>query len=235
MGNSAYHWPTKLCRKVAARDLGRLPIYIVPQTLLPDELGGRSVCHGYTASRLDLHLRDHIPGYRGRGPCMVINDRHLRTAYDPADFDYTFTATVLHELAHILQRPWLYNEPVTEPPERIQLEAQQVADIVSNEKPAGLPFKGHGAQFIRVALHLQYRAETLATWIAPYDLCAGCRYRLSHARRYQLALGDEPKRMARKAIAEIVASEAPPKFVQLWADDVHAHFQSLSRFEGASS
>ena len=188
-----------------------------------------------TASRLDLHLRGYIPGYRGRGPCMVINDRRLRLAFDPADFDYWFTATVMHELAHILQRPWLYNEPVTESPERIQLEARQVAHIVSNENTAGLPFKGHGAQFIRVALHLQYRAEKFGTWIAPADLCAGCLYRLSHAHRYQQALGDEPQRMARKAIAEVVASKAPEDFVQLWADDVHAHFQSLLQYGGVTS
>lgn len=216
--------------------LGWLPIYIVPQTRLPANLGGLSVCGGYTASRLDLHLRDYIPDHRGRGPCMVINDGHLRATY-PEDFDYYFTATVLHELAHLLMQPWLYDERATATPEALRREARRVADMVATETPEDghPPFEGHGAQFIRVALHLRHRAEMCGTWLAPNDLCAGHRYSLSHARRYQVALADEPERLATMSIAKIITTKPPPEFAQLWADDVHAHFQSLSRFQRSHS
>jgi len=235
--NEAYQRPITMCRTLAGRDLAGLPIYVVPQTLLPDELGGLSVCGGYTASRLDLHLRDHIPGYRGRGPCMVINDNLIRAARAREDFDYYFCAAVLHELTHVLMRPWIYREPVTASPDAIRREARQVARMVATETPEDgrLPFHGHGTQFIRIALHLRHRAATWGAWFAPNDLCAGRRYGLSDARRYQVALGDEPARMAKMTIAQIVATEAPPEFAQLWADDVRAHFRSLSRLEGVKA
>lgn len=63
------------CRAIASRDLEGTPLYIMPQSRLPAELGGRSVCDGFTTPSLDLYLRDVIgPAWRGRGPCMVIND-----------------------------------------------------------------------------------------------------------------------------------------------------------------
>jgi len=235
--NEAYQRPLAMCRRVASRDLEGVRIYVVPQTLLPDDLGGRSVCGGYTASRLDLHLRDHIPGYRGRGACMVINDDLIRATRAREDFDYYFCAALLHELTHVLMRPWMYRELATAPPDAIRREAREVARMVATETPEDghPPFHGHGAQFIRIALHLRHRAATWGAWFAPNDLCAGRPYGLSHARHYQVALGDEPARMARMPIAEIVATEAPSEFAELWANDVHAHFRSLSRFEGAKA
>ncbi len=223
-----------LCRTVATQDLDGLPIYIVPQSRLQAKLGHRCVLHGYTAPRLDLHLRDHISDYQGRGPCMAINDRALRAEYGDEHFDYFFLATVLHELTHILTCPWLYNEPVTASPAEIEREAREVARTVATDEPddGRPPFHGHGAQFIRVALHLCHRAKTADDWYAPNDLCAGWRYGLSHARRYQLALGDEPGRMATMPVAKIVTAEPPGEFDQLWADDVHHYFQSRSRCKG---
>jgi len=224
-----------LCRLVAAQDLGPLPLYIVPQSRLPPELGGGSVANGYTASRLDLHLRDFIPDYRGRGPCMVVGDRNL-WARDADDFLYSFQATSLHELAHLLLRPWYFCEPVNASPEALHREARKVADMVATEPPEdGLPpFMGHESQFIRTALHLQHRAAKVGVWIAPNDLCAGRQYGLSHARRYQLALGDEPQRLADKPIMRIVATEAPIEFTELWVSDVRAHLQSFSRMKGSA-
>jgi hypothetical protein len=215
---------------VAGRDMEGVRIYVVPQSLLPDDLGGRSVCGGYTASRLDLHLRDHIPGYKGRGACMVINDDLIRETRAREDFDYYFCATLLHELTHVLMRPWLYREPATAPDDAIRREARQVAHMVATETPEdGRPaFHGHGAQFIRIALHLCHRAETWGAWFAPNDLCAGRRYRLSHARRYQVALGNEPRRMATSLVKEILAADPPADFARLWADDVHTYFRSVS-------
>lgn len=61
-----------LCWTVAPLDLGDMPLYIVPQSRLPNHLGGKSVCDGFTSPSLDMYVQDVIgPAWRGRGPCMV--------------------------------------------------------------------------------------------------------------------------------------------------------------------
>ena len=100
-----------------------------------------------------------------------------------------------------------------------------------DDSKEALPFRSHEINFLRVALNLRYRAEIAGIIIAPNDLCAGRRYGVSHARRYEVALGDEPKEMVTKSILDIIASTPPDAFSQLWEDDVHSHFQFRSRFK----
>lgn len=71
-----------LCRAVAGRDLEGLPLYIMPQSQLAAEYGNAERCYAYTTPSLDLYLRPHIRDWRGRGPCMVINDLALAEAYE---------------------------------------------------------------------------------------------------------------------------------------------------------
>jgi hypothetical protein len=64
-----------LCRRVAPLDLADTPLYILRQTQLPDALGGKAICDGFTAPLLDLYLQAMIgPAWRGRGACLVVND-----------------------------------------------------------------------------------------------------------------------------------------------------------------
>jgi hypothetical protein len=44
------------CRAIAPQDLGDEPFYIVPQSRLPADRGGMSVCEGFTSPSLDLYL-----------------------------------------------------------------------------------------------------------------------------------------------------------------------------------
>lgn len=226
-----------LCRAVAAGEFDGRSLYIVPQSRLPDALGGLSVCQGYTTPRLDLHLREYIPGYQGRGPCMVVNDREIREGRSDPDFEYYFLATAIHELAHILIAPRLYDEPAKETPKTIRREARKTAQYLTEEMPEGgpPPFPDHGSIFIRAALHLCHRAERNGVCIEANEVCAGYRYGLSHARRYQQALGDEPERMLDVPIARVVETTRPEAFDQLWKEDFRRYIPLQSLSTGALS
>jgi len=213
----------QLCRTIAADDLAGLPLYILPQSRLPDELGGRSVAYGFTAPNLDLYLQEVIAAdWRGRGPCMVIHDGDFGNL-DPADVEHAFMATVLHELAHVLDRRIGYKHRPPVDPVRLKFEALCVGHAVATEPAAresSLPYAGHGDRFIRAALHLQYRAAIADVAVAPSQLCAGREYGLSHANRYRDALGDEPRRLAHGSFRELLDRPPPEPFSRLWAEDI---------------
>ena len=209
-----------LCRRVASRDLAGGPIYVVPQSRLATDM--TADCEGYTAPSLDLYLRDAIgPAWHGRGPCLVVIDVALAADAHPDDFEYLVRAVVLHELAHILERPALVTDRTGVQPARIQFEALAVADAVSRPELAEQPaYRGHEARFIRTVLHLRHRAAEAGVAIAPALLCAGWRYGLSVADRYVEALGGEPARMAGALFHDILASPPPATFTELWIADV---------------
>ncbi len=78
----------------------------------------------------------------------------------------------------------------------------------------------HGPRFVRAALHLRHRAGRHGVRVGP-GLVFDARGRgLSHANAYRAALGDEPVRMARAAIRDVLATPLPEPFARLWADDV---------------
>jgi hypothetical protein len=214
-----------LCRQVAPCDLGDAPLYILPQTGVPANCGGRSTADGFTAPSLDLYLRDVIgPAWRGRGPCMVVNDIDLSDGQpDPIDIESAFCGIVLHELAHILLRPAPFKPRPDAEPAKIAFESLVVGHAVATEPPADAqvePFAGHEADFIRVALHLRHRADLAGTLVPMFYYCAGTFYGLSHPNRYREALGDEPDRMAGLSIREILATPCPETFWHQWTIDV---------------
>jgi hypothetical protein len=216
----------RLCRAVAP-DLAGLPLYIVPQSRLAADFGTADGCDGYTAPSLDLYAKDAIGSdWQGRGPCLVVNDITLAAECDPEDIETYFTAVVLHELAHILERPRPYRPRPAAVPERIKFEALVMANMVAGSptpQEAQGAFRAHGNSFIRVALHLHRRAARRGTYIAPSLLCAGRPYGLSHARAYLEALGDEPRRLAKCAFREILSLPAPAAFAALWQSDLEHH------------
>jgi hypothetical protein len=221
-----------LCRAVAGRDLNEAPFYLISQSSLPAGCIGEHH-YGLTSPSLDLYLAPHIPNYRGRGACLVINDIALAEDFDVEDLAYLVPAFVLHELAHILDRPVVFADRTGVDEQRIIFEGLVVADATSRPPREDLPaYFGHEAGFIRVALHLQHRAEQAGVAIAPAALCAGSRYCLSHASDYQDALGDEPARCADLLFRDIAATNPPPAFSQLWIQDLVSYEDRFSLLKG---
>ena len=213
-----------LCRAIAPQDLADAPLYIVPQSRVPDDLGGKSICGGFTSPSLDLYLQPVLGSqWRGRGPCMVVNDTDYEGTMDAIDIEQEFFRTVLHELAHLLRWPvpTVAVPPVN--PVRIKFDSLCLGRFVAEEptvEERPVPFHGHEAPFIRTVLHLRHRADAIGTTIAPWQLCAGRDYGLSHANCYRKALGDEPQRLADLSIREINGRPMPESFSRLWSDDM---------------
>jgi len=212
-----------LCHRIATRDLGDTPLYVVPLSQVRSMLGGPCECDGFTSPSLDLYLRNDIgPAWRGRGSCMVVNDLDLDCT-DPEDIELAVLATVLHELAHILERPRLFHERRDVEPARLLFESIVMASYVQDPLPATALKESrlqHGDWFIRTALHLCHRAERAGVIVTPALVCPNRQYGLSHANAYRAALGDEPERMAGSTIHEMLRTPAPGAFARLWADDL---------------
>lgn len=212
-----------LCRAVARRDLEGVPLYVVPQSSIAHEWGTGVAVEGFTNPCLDLLLQHRIPDYRGRGPCMVVNDMHL----EPIDLDYVFKATALHELAHILERPKLFSDLPPHPPEGTDADwlarasavvAAAINDAQIIERP---DVNVHGLDFMRIAIHLCHRASRYGHRVSP--AAVACRHEgTSGPWVYEMALDDEPERRVNDAFRDILSSAPPPEFVALWERDQRA-------------
>jgi len=219
-------------RQLAPLDFEGVPLYVVVEQELPPHWQRVATALGYTSPTLDAALQDHIgDGWRGRGPAMVVRFDVLRHFY----------LTALHEAGHLLEREALYDELA--PNETATTEAQFIAEwaacenVVPTSGPTAMvPFWQHERAYIRVTLHLLYRARQIEAtgdaWLfGPYEeqmglvsnvsmLCAGETYQLSDIERYMGALGDEPKRMADQPFPEIRNTKPPRAFCNLWRRDV---------------
>ncbi len=223
-----------LCRAVAGRDLGETPLYIVAQSALPLGYYAGDYHGAFTVASLDIYLRDHIPNYRGRGPCMVINDLMLAEMYETEDQEYLTQQFALHELGHILNRPALFEDRTGVDPNKLLFESLVVADCTKRPPRDDIPlYHGHEIDFIRIALHLCYRAQQVGFDACHASLCAGYRYGLSHASLYLESLGDEPAHCADMLFSDIRATEPPQAFSSLWCDDYIA-YHKIPRNPGVS-
>lgn len=215
---------TAVCGAIVASDLADTPLYIVPLSRVGGVLGGPAECFGFTSPSLDLYLRNDIgDSWRGRGACMAINDLRYTADLDPKYVDLDFFGIVLHELAHIVERPLLFHERQDVEPARLLFESIVMAYYVQEPPPAvasELPLHHHDHRFIRAALHLRHRADAVGMEAAPWLVCPTRDHGLSHWRAYNDALGDEPCLMFETSIRDVLAMPAPEEFSRLWADDL---------------
>lgn len=141
---------------------------------------------------------------------------------------------LIHEMAHLLPRKQIELpgsvEPTADERKAQQLQLNIWADSVI---PYHRPWTGHDLQFIRAALHLFHRAETMLGERLPlWDLCiGGGAYGLSDAERYQEKLGCEVIEHQRKSFAEIEKLDPPQPFIDLYASDVRYWHSRLAEME----
>jgi hypothetical protein len=223
---------TEVCRAIAARDLGDLPLYIVLESDV--KTGLHRGYGGFTGSRLDLILKDRLgTRWRGRGPAIVMND------FDPEGTqlpDHNLFDIALHELGHILEIGWLLEYRQGD-----LLDGQSIAtgflaslrwdprdgaergpDRPTRAFEAEFDFTIHGPAWIRCALHLHWRAAQLRRITGLTPNTTGIIHRTrwhSGGSLYRVALGDEPKQMQAATFAEILATPAPSAFSAIWDQD----------------
>lgn len=212
-----------LCRTIAHRDLGVTPLYLLEQSQLPIGLGTQHH-YAFTHPRADAMYRNHIDPWLGRGPCAVVNDIGIAEDYLAEHIEYATIGVVLHELAHILDRPALYDERDCNDPERLQFDAMVLSDVSQRPAHSDLPlYFGHGPSFIRIGIHLAHRATLAGFEIKPAGLFASHRHGLSPIGTYEDALGDEPHRHLDTSFRALVDSAPPTEFTQHWAADMNRY------------
>jgi hypothetical protein len=220
----------RLCRRVAALDLGDVPLYIVLQS----ECGGtaddsRSQFWGFFDETADLVYRAVIGDrWRGRGPAIVVSDLQLSRDCDSSSLDLIFRNVVFHELAHVLEC-WRGRPPAVPPPETIarkgrlfKLFVEERHDETRDELAAFRePWFLHEVPFIRACCHLAYRLRRRGVHVTAAALLCGNDYGLSPIQAYERALNREPKRARRLPIHRVLQLPAP-EAERLFAEDVAA-------------
>lgn len=163
---------------------------------------------GFTSGLLDRSLRPLL-GSRGewRGPGVAI-------VLDAAAFPSMtqLLGTALHEYGHLIQHA--------------KRRATMTEAAIAKYAPAGpihvaaeiiyQPWTGHGADFHRLAIHLENRAYRAGYWIG-LRYVIRCDYGLGDVFDYDRALGDEPDRLAALSMAEVHAAPWPAAFTEFAA------------------
>ena len=239
-------WPTgrrglarqaeALCRRVAP-DVATGPFYVVLRPDLPAEYqGGDGGALALTSRHLDLMLRPTLERqrrWRGRGPAILLDAAeiaaHSAARIRPARqraFPAVATGVVLHEIAHIINAgPRDDAEPDAGLVQfgRLVLAADLTGKIDATNGPnADKPWHGHEAPFIRIALHLAYRADALGYDVTSIGVFDAAMYGLSATYEYVAALGNEPERLADRPVTTISRVPPPSAFSELWDADVRA-------------
>jgi hypothetical protein len=230
-----------ICREVAPRDLAGKNLYIVWRSELLDTPADIRVSLGCTTRNLDLIAKPAIgEKWRGRGPALYLNDQSLwgmacgrvdASWPNPAAsarliFAHSICeAITIHELGHVaedgferkeVQEPERYAEKLL-PLFRNHLETIEPTRLERTERD-------HGAEWIRCTLHMSHRATSISSFsLLQLELSALTLstefYGLSPTGKYFDAIGDEPARMIDASFAEILATEPPAAFTELFTSD----------------
>lgn len=221
--------------RALADDLRTVPVYIDDLADVPPKYRFQHA-QAITASWLDLSLRDYHEGrgdWQGRG-AQVVTDRAGIMAELVQDcggdevlademFDDRVRDILVHELGHVLDKGLCLADAV---PARVQLSQQRLAAYCKAPPPVEpVPWVGHGLSWIRVTLHLVWRAQELGHDVALPTACNTSHYSLSPVLAYQNVLGDEPERLAHERFSTINTIDPPLPFVRLFKADV-AHWKT---------
>ena len=207
---------------------------------LVSELPSTFRCNGamaFSGKDLDVALRPHLPGRRGRGVAVVVDDLELADYVSeicrarPAAPRKTllraeFATLVCHELAHVIGESWIPS-PGEPPPAETIRRAEILAWCLLGAPPRDpVPWAEHSASFFRLLLHVAYRLRTVLRWSfvpqADHEL-----YGLSPLWRYEGALGDEPDRLGHLPLTAISDNPPPAAFARSWAADLKRWFAAI--------
>jgi hypothetical protein len=131
--------------------------------------------------------------------------------------------TLIHELSHCL--PFFaadYAAGLTLAERgRCELAIAAFSTNPSGELPNRPPwFPDHDKNFIRICVHLWWRAAILGHFTSLDGIAAGNRYGLTPLTAYWECLAAEPVLMKDREFSEILATPAPAAFENLWRDDL---------------
>jgi len=218
----------ELCYAVAPAELSGSPLWIMLQSNLPPLLGGETVCYGYTSPSLDMHLHHTFADWQGiRGPVIVLGNLNIERDFPVRTYN-KMLGTTLHELAHILERPSLF-QPRPYNHQYIRAEAIRIAEAVSREEEGDgttPPWTTHESRFMRIAYHLRHRAARLGYDIRSDEVYSPERYGMSPASKYANAIKAEAETLCAATFRQICSMAPPPHFKAIYEADQRTWFQS---------
>jgi hypothetical protein len=181
---------------------------------------------GIHVAGMDLLIQDNCPEmFTGRRPAFCLADIGPDAIPFSGDAAKQFDSLVAHEFCHVLQE-LLKPEPI-ETSEKDIPTLSWVLEYQSPDREAVEPVNGvprhygHGADFIRLLLHVSFRLR----YVAELDLCDHEMwphdwYRLSPLAWYRHAIGDEPINNWQRPIIEAVSGPMPEALTTLWQKDL---------------
>lgn len=208
-----------LGRLLAPLDLAGVPLHVLSDDRLPEHLRCGCDCGGYTSPLLWAEV-----GLPPSACIVAAADALARTAPSAEEFRLAVLEVTVHELGHILS----FSSPFRVPAAGIEATLRCLGEppgpdfdrfAAADARRTVKPWADHGAEFVRIVLHLQHRARRLGVPVCP--IAAGADYGLSSLDRYREALGNEPERFARLAFSEIKRLPPPRAFAALWEYDTH--------------
>lgn len=203
-------------KRISPSDFAGRELYLVSQAELhPSYHDGKAiawVCHG-AGRRLHPHL-ERIGLWRGSGDVVVVCEPWFRLEPSRA------YGTLIHELGHAIDNREFEEivageDSSADAAQRDRLKESANEPIFREVSPSLPKWHGHGDNWIRAVIHLIARAN-IGYWDVAF---ADPFYGLSSRLEYLEALGDEPNKLASLPICEILKTEPPAAFVELWKRD----------------
>jgi hypothetical protein len=202
-----------------APELARAPLYFLrhSEALGPLDSSTRAFATSYVNARTrDMLIESNQ--WQGQGGVIVF------AGDDEWNSEDEIYQTFVHESAHLL--PFAPPPLDRESSPREQANENRIIELeaklgFSAHHVVGQPpwYPAHGFDFTRCTLHLWWRLAFAGRVVGQHLLCGGFLYGLSPGSAYFLALGDEPIRMRDRTFTEILATEPPDAFSQLWNED----------------
>ncbi len=197
---------------VGSPDLDGMPVYVVPLGDVPPAMrSGRA--DGWWSPLLDVVLRDKIGDrYRGRGPCVVVG---LPPGVPPSRRAASLAAIGLHELAHAIDGRGPLTADIVDisgVEYRPAAVGRALAEVL-DESTAQQLLDSHDVDWVRVALHLCWRAEQAGA-VVPASETIG--YPVLQIIPRIVDLADEAKVWAGKPLRTLRNDVAPLKLRSCW-------------------
>ena len=158
-------------------DLAGVPLYVVFASELPTRELLPSGARGFAGADLDMALRPFLDSHdlwAGRGPAIILDDELIRSdaeilSLGEREIELGTMGVGLHEMAHALEADFELEE--SDDYLKAEVEQQHAADMAilsadlwSAPLPKDIPsWFAHESEFIRMALHLQWRAGPVDT------------------------------------------------------------------------
>jgi len=188
---------------------------------------------GVTCKELSAIARPQLERtkrWRGIRPAIWINVAALterKQTYSPKIQQLLNRArivgTALHEAAHVVDSGNKCTEPSEQALAKLRPNFKKYVNATPRTRPNSCSWRGHGKQWIRLSLHLAYRARCLDLPI-PASVVVNCeQYGLSPTSEYERALADEPMRMVSWTLQIIRSTKAPAAFTDLWKRNTTNH------------